>query len=99
MKIGGVEIRWVRANPWRVPPVSNRDLTGVFAISADEPWWLAVHHILNEAEQETIDGARKRVQNTNACISAVGAGEGIDLVRTKLNDARSIALSPKREVR
>lgn len=99
MRIGPVEIRWVRASPWRVPSVPGRDLTGAFAVPNDEPWWLAVHQIINEAEQETVEGARKRTQLTNACIAAVGAGEGVDLVRTKLIDARNIALTENKRAK
>jgi hypothetical protein len=57
-----------------------------------EPWWLAVHQVIDEAERETIQGARNRIQNANACIAAVGAGEGCALVRQKLEDKREIAL-------
>jgi hypothetical protein len=95
MRIGRVEIRWIRALPWRESPISGRDLTGAFAVPSDEPWWLAVHQIIDQAEEETIRGARMRTQITNACIAAVGAGEGVDLVRTKLHDARAIALKSK----
>jgi hypothetical protein len=80
----------------RVSP--DFDYTGVFAIPDNTPWWLAVHQILNEAEAETVQGARNRTANPNLCIAAVGAGEGIDLVRQKLLDRRRIALQ-KREVK
>jgi len=93
MKLGPLEIRWRKGRvlvPMEV--FEQRDLSGVFAVPIDEPWWLAVHAIIDAAEQECVDGARKRIQSTNACISAVGAGEGCDLVRQKLVDARDIAL-------
>jgi hypothetical protein len=65
---------------------------GPLGVADTEPWWLAVNQILDEAEWETIEGARKRTPNTNACIAAVGAGEGVALVRDKLKQARDLAL-------
>jgi hypothetical protein len=72
--------------------VPETDFTGVFAIPNNEAWWLAVHQILNEAEAETVAGARNRTANPNLCIAAVGAGEGVELVRQKLLDKRKLAL-------
>jgi hypothetical protein len=72
--------------------VPATDFTGVFAIPDNESWWLAVHQILDEAEDETVQGARNRTANPNLCIAAVGAGEGIDLVRQKLISKRRLAL-------
>jgi hypothetical protein len=72
--------------------VPGTDFTGVFAIPDNEPWWLALHQILNEAEAETVQGARNLTANPNLCIAAVGAGEGIELVRQKLIDKRRLAL-------
>jgi hypothetical protein len=74
----------------KIPPGS--DFTGVFAIPDNEAWWLAVHQILDEAEAETTHGARNRTANPNLCIAAVGAGEGVELVRQKLLDRRRLAL-------
>jgi len=62
----------------------------------NEPWWLAIHKIIDDAEWETIEGARNRTSNTNACIAAVGAGEGVALVRQKLIDARTLALQSQK---
>jgi hypothetical protein len=86
--------------PWKrllskitAPKVSpDTDLTGVFAIANDTPWYLAVHQILNEAEKEAMEGAKQRTANPNMCIAAVGAAEGVDLVRQKLLDKRRLAL-------
>jgi hypothetical protein len=75
------------------PKVSpETDYTGLFAVPNNEPWWMAVHQILNEAEAETTQGARARTANPNLCIAAVGAGEGVELVRQKLIDKRKLAL-------
>jgi hypothetical protein len=75
------------------PKVSpDTDFTGLFAIPNNEPWWMAVHQILDEAEAETTRGARNRTANPNLCIAAVGAGEGVELVRQKLLDKRRLAL-------
>jgi hypothetical protein len=81
------------------PKVSQEtDFTGIFAIPNNEPWWMAVHQILNEAEAETTQGARNRTANPNLCIAAVGAGEGVELVRQKLLDKRRLALqNPQRK--
>jgi hypothetical protein len=76
-----------------LPPNMNLDL--VFAVADNEPWWLAVLQTLDEAERETVAGARNRTGNPNLCIAAVGAGEGIDLVRNKLIDKRYRALRKK----
>lgn len=57
-----------------------------------EAWWRAVNWIIDVAETETIQGARKVTANPHMVIAAVGAGEGIDLVRTKLKEAREAAL-------
>ncbi len=71
------------------------DYTGVFAVSDKNPFWLAIHQVINEAEQETIEGARNRTADTNKCIAAVGAGEGVCLVRSKLIAKRLQALKVK----
>lgn len=65
---------------------------GPLAVPDTEPWWNAVHQIIDQAEWETIDGARRRTKETNACIAAIGAGEGVALVRQKLIEARELAL-------
>lgn len=74
-------------------PVDEPMFIGALAVADTEPWWTAVHSIIDEAEWETIEGARRRTKDTNACIAAVGAGEGVALVRQKLNHAREIALA------
>jgi hypothetical protein len=83
-------------NLFRVPKVptvpTNLNLDLVFAVADTEPWWLAVHQVLEEAERETTNAARNLIVDTNRCIAAVGAGEGIDLIRQKLIDKRNLAL-------
>lgn len=73
-------------------PVSEPMFTGALAVADTEPWWIAVHSIIDQAEWETVEGARNRTHDTNKCIAAVGAGEGVALVRQKLMDARNVAL-------
>jgi hypothetical protein len=65
---------------------------GPLGVADTEPWWIAINEIIDEAEWETIEGARRTTANTNSCIAAVGAGEGVALVRQKLIEAREIAL-------
>ena len=94
MKIGNLEIRWVRQQrsvlPQKEPAI---DRTGALAVPDTQPWWLAVHQIIDQAEAETIASSRQRNTDPNACMAAVNAGEGVDLVRRKLNDARELALT------
>lgn len=79
---------------YTVKPVEvDRDMSGAFAIEDNHPLWLAIHQVINEAEKECIEGARKYVANTNMCINSVGAGEGVALVRTKLIQKRKTALN------
>jgi hypothetical protein len=93
MRLGRLEIRWSRLRGGSGGSTQDEvDRTGAFAVPDTEPWWLAVHQVIDEAEAETIQGARNRIQNANACIAAVGAGEGCALVRQKLEDKREIAL-------
>jgi hypothetical protein len=77
-------------------PANDALFTGALAVADTEPWWIAVHSIIDQAEWETIDGARRRTKETNACIAAIGAGEGVALVRQKLIDARELALRQKK---
>jgi hypothetical protein len=96
MKIGRLEIRWLKDPiPWSgaIDVGDDKvDRTPVFAVPDTEPWWLAVHQVLNQAEKESVEGARNRLANTNMCIAAVGAIDGVVLVRQKLMAAREIAL-------
>jgi len=80
----------------RVGTAAGQDLSGVFAVSANEPWWLAVHALIDVLEGETIEGARNNVRDTNICISAVGAGEGVAMVRQRLIETREAALRAKK---
>lgn len=98
MKIGKLEIRWGKRNipiPWA--GASDTDYSGAFAVVEAEAWWLAVNQIVDQAELETIAGARRATHDANRCIAAVGAGEGCDLIRTKLKEARAYALASYRE--
>lgn len=74
------------------PIETDRDLSMTFAVANDNTLWLAVHQVVNEIEKECVEGARRYIANTNQCISAVGAGEGASLVRTRLIEKRNLAL-------
>lgn len=95
MRIGKLEIRWVRQSTsnFRVPTSDIMDLSGAFAVVDTEPWWRAVHQIIDQAEAETILGARAVTHDSNRCIAAVGSGEGCALIRMKLKEARQYALT------
>jgi len=79
-------------NRSRPPAHNDTDYSQVFAVPENEPWWCAVHRVLDEAEKETVQGARDYIKDTNRVLSAVGAGEGIELVRRKLLDLRDQSL-------
>jgi hypothetical protein len=94
MKIGPVEILLpsrARARAY-VDTYDAKDLTGAFAVSDLEPWWMAVHQTINELEMEMIEAARRYTKSTNECIAAVGAGEGVAMVRLRLLEKRENAL-------
>jgi hypothetical protein len=95
MRIGNLEIRWV--NP--LPPLKDDgvDRTGAFAVAEDTAWWLALHQILKSVEDECTSGARNKIRDTNQCIAAVGAGEGIALVRRRLMEVRQYALAHSKQ--
>jgi hypothetical protein len=95
MKFGNLEVRW---NGRTLPPYAEpaRDLSGIFAVSELEPWYLAVHQCVNEIEREANEAARNRVSNTNQCISAIGAAEGAAMVRLRLIEKRENALREKK---
>jgi hypothetical protein len=107
MRIGRLEIRWLRRGQAGCPPApqpgwlcydtDDVDRVGALAVPDTEAWWLAVHQIVNSVEKETIDSSRKRVANTNLCISDVGAGEGVALVRTRLIEARQLAIQVRKD--
>jgi hypothetical protein len=90
VKIGNLEIRWAGAVDIAQDGV---DRSSVFAVPDTDPFWLAVHQVVNEIERETLEAARSRVGNTNQCISAVGASEGAMMVRLRLIEKRENALS------
>jgi hypothetical protein len=95
MKIGNLDIRWPRVRARVDTSVVGKDMSGVFAISEFEPWWLALHQTLNELEQETIDAARASTGRPYNCIAAVGASEGVAMVRMRLIEKRANALREK----
>ena len=100
MRIGPIEITWKPRVVW-LPLIGSKDQpqidrTGVFAVPNDEPWWLAVHETINEAEAETTVTARRSTLHPYGAIAAVSAGEGCDLVRQKLINKRKIALKEVR---
>ncbi len=71
--------------------------TAAFAVSDQEAWWVAVNQLIDDLEMEMVVGARNNVANTNICISAVGAGEGVAMVRQRLIETRERALSESRK--
>ena len=95
MRIGKVEIRFTKPELGRRKSevgdqnLEIRDLTGVFAVSDQEPWWRAVNQLLDTLEWETIEATRNNVATTNLLINAVGAGEGVAMVRQRLWETRS----------
>jgi hypothetical protein len=101
MKIGDLEIRWHGPSSSRArvnTEVVGKDMSGVFSVSEFEPWWLAVHQAINELEEETIEAARRATGRPYNCIAAVGAGEGVAMVRLRLIEKRDNALRAKKEV-
>ncbi len=96
MKIGNLDIRWPSARARVNTSVVGKDLSGVFAISEFEPWWMAVHQALNELEDEMIKGAYNSIGEK--CVDAVRNAEGVNLVRQRLIEKRANALSAKKEV-
>jgi hypothetical protein len=98
MKIGKLEVRW--DNELDIGgPIDGVDRTSVFAVPSNEPWWLAVHQIVNEIELEAFNAARSRVANTNECINSIGASEGAMMVRLRLVEKRENALRVGKENR
>jgi hypothetical protein len=91
VKIGNLEIRWWK--PVTLKGDDGVDRTGAFAVADDTGWWLGLQQLINKIEAETIVGARNRVKETNECIAAVGAGEGVALVRRRLMETRAYALA------
>src|SRR4030095_1064187 len=94
MKIGPVEILLpsrARARAY-VDIDGDKDLSGAFAVADTEPLWLAIHQTINELEMETIEAERRYTKSTNECIAAVGAGEGVAMVRLRLMEKRENAL-------
>lgn len=70
----------------------HSELNGSLAVPDTEPWWRAVHAILDEAEREATDGARQQVANERICINSLGMADGAALVRAKLIERRNAAL-------
>src|SRR5258708_3513812 len=97
MRIGNLEIRW--RGPVTLKGDDGIDRSGVFAVDETTAWWLALLQLLDRIEAETVAGARNRVKETNECIAAVGAGEGVALVRRRLLETRAYALSQDAQLR
>jgi hypothetical protein len=98
MKIGNLEIKWVLPkNVTFGQPVlfDPAKLQGAFAVPDTAPWWLAVHAVIDELEQEWIQGARESVGNTNLCINSLGISEGVASVRRRLIETRNEVLRAK----
>jgi hypothetical protein len=98
MKIGPVEILLPSRARARINMYGDngKDLSGAFAIADTEPLWLAIHQAINELEMETIEAARRYTAETNRCIAAVGASEGVAMVRLRLQEKRNNALRENR---
>ena len=96
MKIGKLEVRWSR-QPDDLPRHDGVDRTSVFAVPNNEPWYLAVHDVVNEIELEAFNAARNRVGNTNQCMNSIGASEGAMMIRLRLVEKRENALRVRKE--
>jgi hypothetical protein len=70
-------------------------MLGPLGVADTEPWWIALHRVIDAAEWEAVDDARAHSRDPNACMAATNAGEGVALVRQKLQEARTIALQMK----
>jgi hypothetical protein len=96
MKIGNLEVQWHEkcsyARDARIHSNGDKDLSGAFAVADTEPLWRAIHQALDELEMEMIEAARRYTKSTNECIAAVGAGEGVAMVRLRLIEKRENAL-------
>ena len=94
MRIGRLEIRWIGG--YQPSTINHQpapsDLPSALAVSDREPLWLAVHAIINQAERESLDGARLQVANERSCINSLGMADGAALVRSKLVALRDEAL-------
>lgn len=97
MRIGNLEIHW--RGPVTLKGDDGTDRAGAFAVAENTAWWVALHQLLNQIEAETVAGARNRVKKTNECIAAVGAGEGVALVRRRLLETRAYALSQEAQLK
>lgn len=97
MKIGNLEIRWARKY---YPQITGEEDLGTFlAVPETHTLWRAVHQCINEMETETIEAARARTGNPNLCIAAVGAGEGVAMVRMRLIEKRENAITEAKKLR
>lgn len=72
--------------------IPDRDMTMAFAVTDDNPMWLAVHQAINEIEKETVETARKCSANPSLSQYHLGASEGVTMVRLRLIEKRNLAL-------
>jgi hypothetical protein len=95
---------WQRLHAWwQKPPsprviyvarerLSDEAMAGALAVADTEAWWRAVHQAIDDLEQETIRSARDSTLQPELCVSHVAAGEGLDMLRKKLNNLRERGL-------
>jgi hypothetical protein len=67
-------------------------VAGALAVADTEPWWRAVHQVIDDLEWETIRAARDSTLQPTACVSHVAAGEGLDMLRKRLKSLREQGL-------
>lgn len=102
MRIGKLEIRWAARlgqGYGVVRPVAaatgEDDLSGALAVPDTDRQWLAVHQVIDEAEDECQRAGRAQVANARMCVNSLGMADGAALVRTKLAERRLEALKIK----
>ncbi len=103
MKIFGIEIR--RAGALNSQPsttnssaaLSAAELAGIFRIAEDTAWFRAVLQEIDRLERETIEESRRVVGDTNKCINAVGGGEALALLKSRLCALREQAVKGRED--
>jgi hypothetical protein len=109
MKIGNVEIRFVREHRFRhggqavlaqrsaVAIDDKTDYSGALAVPDTEPMWRAVHQILDQSEREIVEAAQKWAgANNERALNSLANSEGVAFIRRRLNEARTNALTRMR---